>query len=1140
MRQLLLVVALGWPLVTGCSLDPHASSDALATDASRERVSAQDGPAHGAARGAAQAPEGTAAAAARGHAAETAGAASSTRALTSLRPLGLRWTGGDGLGVADEDRFAVVVGADRYRRADWDLPFVSANVDAMTALFAGPASVPPDRLSVLRGERVHATAVQEAILRAGEQASTPDALLLLYLTGHGWVDRRGSPGLFTYYTREDGAGGYEQLITRDDLDGWAARASLRAAERGSALSVLVLFDACRVGALAPSRDAELQPLRTWELYGTRDGRFAAAPVGDQPSPFTAALVEVVAALSRTAGAAPERPLDRLFEEVRRRTQVATGGAQEPQLIVGGALDRQPDLLGPRRVPIAVRVVDVAEQLAVPGARVEIDGQLAPVEAGLARSTVATGDHLLRVTADGFLVRSEAVRVDASARGRVLELELRPRVTLVRGFLSPPGVRELKVVGLTDPGRRGFHRTSTTSAADGSFELRLPYLAEGLELLVPDGPEPALRYPLPLRPDRVLRDSSAGGDGVGLVELGTLLLQEGAGSAVWALASRPLEPGDQGLLLPLPEDLFDPRAPQLDGRLDRNDFGQALELLDAGLLERAAERLALLAARTGDADVARWLMRVEFERLLSLHDAQAVERSIAHLPRVAEPASGPLHALALSWRLADARGLAGQADLAALDVLVVPMPAGVLAGRTQDDRRLRNAARDLRLSTAATLVSRVREQRRWADLLTIFERLGAAPGWGGRDWNAIRREVGTEALSALLDRGTDRGVARGDWADALLAAAFVERHSREDWSHLDEALAAFRREHVSLAVREAFAAAGRALERGEFEQALALDGQALAGSNAHYRELISARMSGTREQLYVRRSREALDAELAGDSEGAIAGWLAALALDDRAARELRRFRGELINVPAGDGVALQRALADAAPMSVLRVPAGTYEVALRVERPLVIEAQGGEVVVSPPSGPALTLASPLALVQGLLLRSTSGPALVLEPGRAELSDCTVLDGGVQADGAGVRLELSACVLWSGPRPALTVGGGAEVRLAGGILRGVGISGAAPTLHVRDGGHVVAQELSLMNAHAGVRIDGGGQLELRKGVLSDHSTHGLEVRSGGRLAMHGTLVHDNGGMGLMVRAGGSADVTECNFRANLVGSLDWEA
>jgi len=41
-------------------------------------------------------------------------------------------------------------------------------------------------------------------------------------------------------------------------------------------------------------------------------------------------------------------------------------------------------------------------------------------------------------------------------------------------------------------------------------------------------------------------------------------------------------------------------------------------------------------------------------------------------------------------------------------------------------------------------------------------------------------------------------------------------------------------------------------------------------------------------------------------------------------------------------------------------------------------------------------------------------------------------------------------------------------------------------------------------------------------------------------MHGTLVHDNGGMGLMVRAGGSADVTECNFRANLVGSLDWEA
>jgi hypothetical protein len=1062
---------------------------------------------------------------------------------TGLRALGMRWTGSDGSAVQQQDRFAVVVGADHYRRADWDVPFIGRNVDAMTSLLAGPAAVPPDRLTVLRGDDVHATAVEEAVLRAGEQASTPDALLVLYLTGHGWVDGSGRPGLFTHFTREDGAGGYEQLITRNDLDGWVARASDRASQRGSALSVLLVFDACRVGALSPPQPADLQPLRMWELYGTREGRFAAAPDGNGPSPFTAALVDVVSGLDRGGRAVPERPLDALFDEVRRRTLAATSGAQEPQLLAGGADDVQPDLLGPRRVPFGVRVVDVAEQLAVPGARIEIDGEVVTVDGGLGRAVVVPGDHLLRVTADGFLVRSDAVRVDTDARGRVLEVELRPRLTLVRGFLSPPGVREVTVAGLSDPGRRGFHRTATTSAADGAFELRLPTLAEGLELVVPDGVEPALRRRLPLRPDRMLRDASTGGDGVGLVELGTLTLQEGAGSAVWALASRPLDLGEHGLPLPLPRDLFELEAPQLDDRLDRNDFTQAMELLDRDLLVRASDRLALLAARSGNDDVARWLVRVEFERLLPTEDPIEVQRALDALPRVADPHAGPLHALALSWRLLPARELATAGNLAALDALARPLPAALLGARSADDRRLAREADELRLATAASLVSALRTQRRWSELLGLFERLSATPGWSGREWSTIRREVGTEALSVLLDRGTARGMAAGDWSDALLAVGFVDRHSRDDWSHLDEALATFRREHVSLAVRETVAAAGRALERGEFEQALALDAQALADANDHYRELITERMAGARDQLYVRRSREAMDAELAGDTPAAIAGWLAALELDERAARELRRLRGEVLTVQAGDGDDLRRVLASAPPMAVVRVPAGTYAVTLRMDRPVVLESAGdGEVTLSSLEGPALELVSPLVLVNGLILESTGGPAVVARSGRAELTDCTVLDGGVDARGADVRLDVTACVLRAGERSALVAGDGAWVRLSGGLVLGSGAPAASapPALHVIAGGRVTAQDTGLLSgASSGLRVDGGGELQLHEGVLADHAGHGAEVLAGGRLGLDGTLVHDNGGLGLVVRAGGEADVVGCNFRSNLTGPLDWE-
>jgi hypothetical protein len=253
----------------------------------------------------------------------------------------LKWSAGTK--VESGDRFAVLVTADRYKSyPSWEIPSCRRNGEEIKAALKSHCGIPEGGVDWLRGENANAVAVQAAIRDVGRRATGKRALLVIYYAGHGWVDGDRQPCLFTHYTTESPSGGFEQVVRRSELLEWLGAAVRQSESRGCDLEAVLVVDACRVGSAAPPQVARLVKSDLWEVYGTREGRFAQVGSGDEPFPFTRGLVSSIQALARLG---KEVDLARVFQEARNRTLQATNRRQDPELL---APDRPPPPHGGRR------------------------------------------------------------------------------------------------------------------------------------------------------------------------------------------------------------------------------------------------------------------------------------------------------------------------------------------------------------------------------------------------------------------------------------------------------------------------------------------------------------------------------------------------------------------------------------------------------------------------------------------------------------------------------------------------------------------------------------------------------------------------------------------------------------------------
>ena len=798
-------------------------------------------------------------------------------------------------------RQAVLIAADSYERhPEWRVSFAGTNIERMRTLLAEKAGVAEPALQVLRGRDVHRDALQAAVRDAAGRFRGAGNLLLLYFTGHAGVDAGGIPVFFTHYTTTNAAGGFEQVVPRDDLHTWLAEAKAAARARGAEFRVLLIVDACRVGLLAPSPDARITPSADWEWYGTRQGRFAEAPSGDAASPFTAAIVAAAEQLTR--GGTGEATLQQLAVQASRLTREATRGEQEPELLQPAGLTDSPVILRRQQVVFGLSVVDAITRLPIAGAAVRVG---ASNQAGTAMIRTVPGRLLVRVTAPGYLRRSDEIDVGPERTGQVLEIPLHPSMLVLTGQVSPPRVVSVALRGA--PETSAYFRVRTTSSPDGGFVLRLPESARGSEIEIGQSGRVVRAIAVPLSTSRFERPRGSSYEGVPVVDVGLVSLPtQGDGSEVlYRVASLagpsavPLPSVVSDLALRSPPRLGDSIAADnlrrltryaSDGqwRLARQNVLEVLQSRRAGMADSVAARLEGLLA---------WI---------AVQEGSQADPGTAGLERVAL-AVGREHPLAeLSLRAnivarhatemrnaVRAAPVDAAAALASCDRLLASLrwrEAGLAAW--SDVVRWGN---EQAVSSVAVALAALLESHRWLDARGLSSRLQAVPGAAS---DSLRAEVGRTALRGLLEEAITTGAASGDWAVAQEIARQAEAEFPRD-AALASLTAQVREEAMPPLARQRYQEAQRTFADGELAAARRLYGAAIeAGANDHYRQMIQAQREYIRQQLYLRHLTQGEQAELAGDDRGALDAYLRASEFDGRVDTRVDELVGR--RVPAND------------------------------------------------------------------------------------------------------------------------------------------------------------------------------------------------------------------------------------------------
>ncbi|HVO34715.1 MAG TPA: hypothetical protein VMT21_04050 [Gemmatimonadales bacterium] len=846
-----------------------------------------------------------------------------------------RWVAGTGdSGAGSEGRAAIIAAADETQgREDWRIQFALTNATAIRDVLVRRWGVADDAVQLLHGQLVHGPAIEAAIDHAALTFSGPSNLLVLYFTGHAYVDATGAPVFFTYYTRDAGDGTFDGVISRDRLLEWLVRAKAAARERGAGFRVLVIVDACRVRTLAPSSPAAatITPAAEWEWYGTRAGRFAEAPLGAAPSPFTAALVDASEQLAH----AGEITLSQLAAQVGRLTAERTAGRQEPELIRAAAPTVDPVLIGPPAVGIGIEVVDAVSGRPLPDAVVGIGDREV---GGVGAVQVVPGRHQVRVAAPGFLRRRVEVDIGPEREGQLLELPIHPSVVLVRGQVVPPRAVSVAARGLS--AASDFYRLRTTSDADGRFALRLPESAFGAELDFAEGGRAVRAVTLPGVPTEFVRPPGTSYEGVPVVDVGTVPLSPASAEigALYRASSAAIDTG-----LPWPPAVSDAvlRDPPVLSDAVAADrlravarYAEAarwplarrnlLELLgshtplEAGARARLEGLLAWVAARerladTSGAEAGSLAQTARARPLVELAiRAAAIERQEAELRR--RLTASPVHADSV-------RQTVGRLTAALRWTGPVP-DAWPPVARAVSAWLARESAGALR---------RLVEAERWPETLALGDALSAA---SIPQVDSLLAEVLPTALRGALEGAIAEAMRDGDWRQARSLAGLARSRYPAD-----TALAALagtaQREDIPAVARRRYQEAERLFADGNLEGAWRAYGLALDSANAAYRALIAPQREYLRQQLFIQCVTRGEAAELAGNDPGALAAYLRASEFDARVDARIAELLSRDVRAPRADVEAWQRRRAsragephvpDAAPAVAaggLTVPAAT-------------------------------------------------------------------------------------------------------------------------------------------------------------------------------------------------------------------------
>lgn len=771
--------------------------------------------------------------------------------------------------AGSEARLALIVAADSYLEPSWTIGAARNNLAAVRQGLEGACGITGEGVVELSGERVNRDAIRAALARLGRLASGRPGVLFIYWTGHGFVDAQGEPRWFTHYTRELAAGGFDNVISRGELAGWIGEAC------GGTITPVVVADVCRPRLNAPPPAATLAPLALWELQATRAGRYSEAPPPERASPFTRAFVDSLASLAQAGGGGFEN----VAAETTRRCLELTGGRQEPELIRPAASLADPGLIRGQRVALAVEVVDAVGGQLITGATLRLDAR-PPQEPGSGpqRIETAPGRHLLRLSAPGYCARVEEIDVTAARAGAVLRLALPPSLVRIAGRLSPAGIYGVRVRGLDLPLRPGFHQLQVTSAADGSFELQLPGVAEGAEVVVTQGDAIVGRAAIPGSPDRCEPLMLQGIEGVRAADLGIIAIRGGSGDAVLR-AQQSAGPGVIGMP---PEVLRPPTAmpAELSDALDRNRWEQMQRMVQLKRYDIAADQLAGIAGKLPEATLGRW------QAFIRMHQAEAAA-SPEDVCRQVEEAGGGLEqrvlALVAAQRLLKEPPTPARIEaLTGLELHLAEAPEGA-------------AVRTLRLAAAARLLDdrSIAPAERLAWMLAL-----SGPQWEDAGWQAARRQAWEGAMLALVAEVRRQGLESGDWSRfaqlPLFRALLPEGHGCQS---VRQAIEELEKEVQPSAARRELEAARAAMALGDDTGTLLHYAEAVRlGASAHVRAEAERHTSYIRQQLFIRNYNTGLEHETEGRLGLALVSYIAARDYGPSVARDVERLEAAGLDV----------------------------------------------------------------------------------------------------------------------------------------------------------------------------------------------------------------------------------------------------
>lgn len=763
----------------------------------------------------------------------------------------LQWIDDKGSSTALEDRFAVLVAADKYRQKSWDIPFAARNLDLMARqlnLFGG---VPEKSIFKLSGDSVNKSAIYADILNAVQRAGKGKALLIFYFTGHGYVDSNGSPYYFTHFTREVN-GGYTDVVSSVDLAQWMAKAQTAAQKKGAELEIVTIFDACRTATLAPPPRAVLSGAQNWEVFSTQPGRFAQAPTENKASPFTQALGESLQSLS---GLNKSATLSSVFAETKRRVKTLTNGAQVPELRKGDT-GVEPNLVLPNRINFGIRVVDAAQGTTLKNASIQFGTSIARHEGETVKMQTTAGKHWLYVKANGYLARRQEVSVNLAQSGKTLLVSLPPNIVVVRGQLNPPSSVEAKVQNISLPTREGYHFMRAISAENGAFELRIPGLVEGAELVLIQGTKEVKRIQLPKNSTYFGHDPQNIYQRIGIVDYGQLALKTGTktGPSEVLKAEKELNNLKGRLLLPLPSTVARPKSTQspFSDAVNTATFNEALKWISKKNFEVARARLKILARQSNNAVVTQWLTWVEIEQAISMDNPDYTLKRLEDPSPVSSSATLGLKVIAASQLLKSAIAGAAKGDVKAVAQLV-KIEALTPSGTGEYTTLIYQKARSIELGIAATLARRLAENQQWNDMFQLFNSLEKSRIASQPTWIKIGKEVLPQALEGMLVIGRKIGETGGDWSLADTAINYYRAASARKWglnqATLQNLVLKVERQRMPKETRDIYTQAKAAFAADKLEDAYELYLEARKTANTFYMGQIDGKIRYLQPQLY---------------------------------------------------------------------------------------------------------------------------------------------------------------------------------------------------------------------------------------------------------------------------------------------------